>query len=66
MPVWDSVDDWLFSRALQGRLRRDGAIFELSDVSMSSVTAVIRGLEHGSRGITIVNTSYQATASECN
>jgi hypothetical protein len=29
-PAWDTVEDWQLSQVLQRRLRKDGAIFELT------------------------------------
>jgi hypothetical protein len=36
-PAWDLVEGWQLSRALQGRLRKNGAIVELT-VEKSSVS----------------------------
>jgi hypothetical protein len=41
-----SFEGWQFSRALQGRLRRDGAIFELTVDKISARAAVTIGPEN--------------------
>jgi hypothetical protein len=45
--VYCLVEDWQLSRTLQGRLRRDGAIIELTVDNSSVLAAVTEGPERG-------------------